>query len=68
MQFAFQRSRKLRTLLILLAVPLPAFAYIDPGSGMLMVQGLVALIGGIIAFSKNPIGWLRDHLKRLFKR
>ena len=61
-------SYKLRILLILIALPSPAFAYIDPGSGTLLIQGLVALIGGIVAFSKNPLGWIRGLLKRLFKR
>ena len=44
--------------------PLPSYAYIDPGSGMLVVQGLIALIGGIIAFWRNPISWFRERLKR----
>ena len=68
MNFGFQHCRKLRLLLVLVVIPVPAFAYIDPGTGMLLVQGLVALIGGFVAFSKNPIGWLRDRLKRLFRR
>jgi hypothetical protein len=55
-------------ILALLVWPVSAFAYVDPGSGMLLVQGLVALIGGIVAFCKNPAGWLRDRLRRLFKR
>lgn len=54
--------------LALAAWPVSAFAYVDPGSGMLLIQGLVALIGGIVAFSKNPVGWLRDRISRLFKR
>lgn len=34
--------------LIALCIPGAALAYIDPGSGSLLLQGLIALIGGII--------------------
>lgn len=46
----------------------PAYAYIDPGTGMLAVQGLIALIIGIVAFVRNPIKTAREWLKRLRKR
>lgn len=36
-----------------------AHAYVDPGSGMLMLQGLIAAIGACIAFIKDPIGKLK---------
>lgn len=32
-----------------------AYAYVDPGSGMLLWQGFVALIGAILIFFRNPI-------------
>lgn len=42
----------------------PAHAYIDPGSGMLLLQGLFAAVGGILAFVKKP----REALAKLFRR
>lgn len=39
--------------------PCTAYAYIDPGSGMLMLQGLIAAIGACIAFVKDPIGKIK---------
>lgn len=32
-----------------------ASAYVDPGSTLLLIQGLLAAIGGIVLFIKNPI-------------
>lgn len=54
------------TLAIVLA-PVPAFAYVDPGSGMLVWQGLIAFVGALLMFVRNP----KAALKRLvawFKR
>jgi hypothetical protein len=45
-------------------VPGNASAYVDPGSGLLIIQGLLALIGGVIVFVKNPIA----AFKRLWAR
>jgi hypothetical protein len=52
--------RKISTLLwlYLLTMP-PAFAYVDPSSGLLLIQGLLALVGGIIAYVKRPMDKLR---------
>ncbi len=37
-------------LLILLLLPSPAFAYIDPGTGSLIFQALVAMLAGVLVF------------------
>lgn len=42
-----------------------AHAYIDPGSGMLYLQGFLALIGILIAFVKSPIQSIKDLYKRI---
>lgn len=42
-----------------------AHAYVDPGSGMLIWQGLIALVGAVIVFLRNPIPALKKLLKRL---
>jgi hypothetical protein len=34
---------------------IPAYAYIDPGTNLFLLQGLLAILGGLIAFIKNPI-------------
>jgi len=55
-------------LLLTVVAVRPAHAYIDPGTGMLAVQGLIALIIGAIAFVRHPIKTVRDWLKRWKKR
>lgn len=57
----------IRCQLVLFALalsPASAFAYVDPGSGMLIWQGLIALIGAIIIFIRNPL----QSIKALWKR
>ena len=39
-------------------------AYIDPGSSLLILQGVFALIGGLIVFVRNPL----EKLKKLWHR
>lgn len=51
-------------LLMLLFLPRHAHAYVDPGAGMLLWQGLLALIGAAIVFVRNP----RETLKRWWHR
>jgi hypothetical protein len=48
----------------LLLWPLSAYAYIDPGTGMLLWQGLIALVGAVLVFVRHPI----DAFKRLMDR
>lgn len=43
---------------------LNANAYIDPGITGLLVQGLIAVIGGILVFLRKPL----DLIKKLFKK
>jgi hypothetical protein len=42
-----------------------AFAYVDPGSGMLFWQGLVALIGAVLIFFRNPIQVIKSWIERI---
>lgn len=44
--------------------PLSAFAYVDPGSGMLLWQGLLAAVGAALMFIRRP--W--EALKRFIDR
>lgn len=51
----------------LLVLPLTAHAYVDPGTGMLVWQGLIAAIGAMLVFVRNPKAALKRLLDR-FKR
>ena len=42
-----------------------AWAYVDPGSGMLLWQGLVAAIGAVLIFVRNPIQIVKSWIARL---
>jgi hypothetical protein len=57
---------KLFTLCI--TFPGVAYAYVDPGMGMLVMQGIIALIGAVIFFLKNPIKFLKSIIKRKAKK
>jgi hypothetical protein len=60
--------RCFRIAAIMALLPLPAHAYVDPGAGMLLVQGLVALVGAIIVFVKNPIAQVKAFIARRRKK
>lgn len=51
-------------LLMLLASPLSAFAYVDPGSGMLIWQGVLAALGAVIVAVRKPT----EIIKRVWRR
>jgi hypothetical protein len=55
-------------LVVLTAQPSLAFAYTDPGSGMLLIQGLVAGVGAIIVFVKNPISTIKKLIAKWLGR
>ena len=65
---AIARSRYCRALLffVLGFVPLPAFAYLDPGTGSMLLQGLIALIGGIVStvalYWRTVVEFIRSRL------
>lgn len=40
--------------LILLVFSPKSYAYIDPGSGMILLQAFIAILGGAIAFIRKP--------------
>jgi hypothetical protein len=52
-------------LLILILVPIPAYAYIDPGSSLLLIQGALAAIGGILMIVRNPIKVIKKLIAKL---
>lgn len=62
---------KLQALLLAAAaclIPDSAHAYVDPGSGMLLWQGLIALIGAVLVFARNPWQTIKHLIERLRKK
>lgn len=53
------RIARLAGLFILCGWVTPAFAYVDPGAGMVVWQGLLALIGAVAVFARRPWQALR---------
>ena len=45
-----------------------ANAYVDPGSGMLVWQGLIAAVGAAIVFLRDPREGIRRLIDRFKKR
>jgi hypothetical protein len=43
-----------RTSFLWIALSSPAHAYVDPGSALLLFQGLFAAVGAALTFSKKP--------------
>jgi hypothetical protein len=50
--------------LLALALSSPAYAYVDPGSSLLLLQGLFAAFGAALTFFRKP--W--QMLAKLFSR
>lgn len=55
-------------LLAALGYSTTAFAYVDPGSGMLVWQGLIAAIGAMVVFVRNPVATIKALLARFRKK
>ena len=55
-------------LLFVFLFPSDAFAYIDPGSGMLVWQGVIAAIGAVLIFVRNPIQTIKGWIERLKRK
>ena len=61
-------KRKLLLTALGVTLPLSAFAYVDPGSGMMMLQGLIALIGAIVVFVRNPVAAFKRLIERIKRK
>ena len=62
------KFRPLAVLVILMGLPVSAFAYIDPGSGMLLWQGLIAGVGMVLVFVRHPLKAIKRLIERLRDR
>jgi hypothetical protein len=58
------RSTKLALILVLITFSAPALAYLDPVTGSLIIQGLIALVVSVIAGIKS----IRNRIVALFNR
>ena len=62
---------KRRVLLLALlgaCMPLTAQAYVDPGTGMLLWQGVIAAIGALLVFVRNPVAALKRLIDRIRRK
>ncbi len=64
MKFLHPLRIALGCFLLAMALSTPAYAYVDPGSSLLLLQGLFAAIGAALTFFKKP--W--QMLAKLFTR
>lgn len=55
----------LRIVFLWLMLAPSAWAYVDPGSGMLLWQGVVAAIGAVLIFFRNPIQVIKSWIDRI---
>lgn len=60
--------RRFFLMLLALLLPASAWAYVDPGSGMLMLQAVLAAVGAAIVFIRKPVEILKRLLRRLRKK
>lgn len=64
-----QVSIQRRVMVLALVVwPASAFAYVDPGSGMLIWQGVLAAVGAVIVSVRKPMEVIRRVLQRFRKK
>ena len=66
-KFKLQNNKKFIIVISLMCCVTPAFAYIDPGSGSLMLQILAAVIIGVFFKLKNYLNLAWTRIKSLFK-
>lgn len=60
--------RLLLVLIVTFGVAEPAFAYIDPGTGSILLQGLLAAVVGALAMLKIYWKKISSTMARLFGR
>ena len=67
MNLLMSRFRRVFFILLLAHAPV-AYAYIDPGSQILLLQGFLAIIGALIALIRHPIDTVKTLIKRFRRR
>jgi len=61
------KSHSLLVGILTLSLPPAAFAYVDPGSGMLLWQGLIAAVGALLVFARSSKASIKKLLDRFRK-
>jgi hypothetical protein len=63
------RMIAVRRLMVLLgiAVTVPAYGYIDPGSGALVIQAIISAAVGGLFLARNVLARIGRRMRRLFK-
>lgn len=61
------RAFFLKVLLVTLAIPSPAYAYLDPGTGSMLLQLLLGGVAGLMAIGKLYWMEIKDFLARIFR-
>ncbi len=62
------RGKNLTVLLVLISFSAPALAYLDPVTGSLIIQGLIALVASVIASIKVVRTRIVALFNRIFRR
>ena len=62
------KSHSLLVGILALSLSPAAFAYVDPGSGMLLWQGFIAAVGAVLVFVRGPKAIMKKLLDRFKKR
>lgn len=62
-----QRSKVVLTL-GMIALPGTAFAYVDPGSGLMLLQGLIAIVGAVVVAVRNPLAALKRLIAKIRRK
>lgn len=45
---------------VLFCTPISAFAYVDPGTGGMLLQAILAVVASLIFYLRNPFQLIRD--------
>jgi len=54
----------LTSIIILIVLTTPAYAYLDPGTGSMILQGLAAAFFGLMFFSRRIIASIKTYFNR----
>ena len=51
--------------MVIFATPMPAYAYVDPSSSLLVLQGVLAALGALLVFVRHPLQTLKRWIAKL---
>lgn len=66
--FKILKNILLYNFFFLLFFEIKVFAYFDPGTGSYIIQIILAFLGSIIVFLRNPITFIKEYLKKRKKQ